>query len=71
MPPEAVTEAVPVEAPKHNTLVPEHNAETAVAGWVIVVEQDVVHPFASVTVTVYVPADKALIDDVMAVVLHK
>ena len=71
MPPDAVTEAVPVELPKHNTLVCEHNAETADAGWVTTVVHVAVHPLASVTVTVYVPAANPLIEEVIAVVLHK
>ena len=71
MPPLAVTVAEPVEAPKHPTLVELHNAATAEAGWVTIDSQVAVQPLASVTVTVYVPAANPLIDDDIAVVLHK
>jgi hypothetical protein len=55
VPPEAVTAAEPVLPPKQST-----GDEVAVAvsavGCVTVVIAVAVHPFASVTVTVYVPA---------------
>ena len=39
-------------------VVVDATAETAVAGWVMLVEDVAVQPCASVTVTVYVPIDK-------------
>ena len=53
VPPEAVTVAEPVDPPKQFTLVcAVIEAETAVAGSVMVAVAVVVQPFASVTVTV-------------------
>ena len=56
--PAAVTVAVPVEAPKHDTLVCANVSVTLHAGEPTVVVDVAVHPFASVTVILYVPADK-------------
>ena len=70
MPPPANTDAVPLDPPKQLTGVALHEAVTAVG--VPTVDWHVkVHPLASVTVTVYVPAVNPLIDEVIAVVLHR
>ena len=67
VPPLAVTLAVPVAAPLHNTFTPVHVALTAVAGCKIVALTVAVHPLASVTVTVYVPAARPVRSSVVTV----
>ena len=66
MPPDAVTVAEPVEFPKHNTLVTVVEVASAEAGWEIVTAFVVVHPEASVTVTVLTPEVCPVITDVVA-----
>jgi hypothetical protein len=56
VPPDGVTVAVPVDPPKQNTFVWDVDNERAEAGSVNVTVAVSVHRFASVTVTVYVPA---------------
>jgi hypothetical protein len=61
VPPEAVTVALPVDWPKHNTSVWLVIATTnGLAGSVIVALAVAVQPRESVTVTIYVPADRLL-----------
>ena len=55
----------------HNTLVAAVDVLRAVAGCVMETEFVVVHPFASVTVTVFTPAVCPVITDVVAAVDHK
>jgi len=64
VPPETVKLAAPVELPKQITFVPAMLALSAATGCVIVAFTCAVHPFASVTVNVYVPADKPVCDGV-------
>jgi predicted RNA methylase len=64
VPLDATEVAEPVEAPLHNTLVVEGIEIVSGVGCVIVAVVDVVHPFASVAVTVYVPAVRLLIVEV-------
>lgn len=52
-----MTDAVPVHCPLHKIFVTDVVAVRA-AGWVTVEDETTVHPFESVTVTVYVPAHK-------------
>ncbi len=63
--------AEPVLPALHKTLVTAVDELTAVAGWVMLTELIVVHPFASVTVTVFTPAVCPVITDVVATVDHK
>ena len=70
MPPPAVTLAVPLLPPLQLTGVALQLITTAV-GCVTTDVQVAEQPFASVTVTVYVPAGLPLIVDVIADVLHK
>ena len=70
MPSPAVTLAVPLVSPKQSTLVELQVAVTADGVPTTDVQVDV-HPFASVTVTVYVPAVNPLMEVVTAEVLHK
>jgi pyridoxal biosynthesis lyase PdxS len=63
--------APPVDPPLHNTLVVEGIEIVSGVGCVIVAVVDVVHPFASVAVTVYVPEFRLLIVAVVAPVFHK
>ena len=70
MPPLADTVAVPLLPPKQLTGVAEQIAVNS-DGVPTVDEQVAVHPFASVTVTVYVPAVNPLIEEVVAALLHK
>ena len=70
VPPLATTAAEPVDAPLHVTFVPLQLATNNV-GCVTVYEQVAVHPFASVTVAVYVPADKLLFDEVVLPLLQR
>jgi len=53
--------AEPVEAPLHKTLVVEGIDTIKILGCVTFAVVDAVHPFASVAVTVYVPAVRLLI----------
>jgi hypothetical protein len=61
----------------HCTEVPEQAElfpvieQLSAAGSVISALVDAVHPFASVTVTVYVPPPRLLIPDVVAPLLHE
>ena len=66
----AVTLAVPFDPPKQATGVALQLAANCV-GWVTTDSQVDVHPFASVTVTVYVPAVSPLMLDEVAAVLHR
>ena len=70
MPPPAVTLAVPFDPPLQLTGVALQLIINAV-GCITTDVQVAVHPLASVTVTVYVPAALPLIVDVIADVLHK
>ena len=70
MPPPAVTLAVPFDPPLQLTGVALQLITNAV-GCVTTDVQVAVHPLASVTATVYVPAALPLIVDVAADVLHK
>ena len=59
MPPAALTIKLtaPVAAPLHNTLTGVATGDAVIAGgWVMVLLPLLIHPFASVTVTIYVPA---------------
>jgi len=59
VPPDALTVKLtaPVAAPLHNTLTVVTTGDAVITGgWVIVILPLFMHPFASVTVTVYVPA---------------
>ena len=56
VPPDTDKLAAPVELPKQRTFVPDIEAVSAAAGCVIVTLAVVVHPLASVIVTLYVPA---------------
>ena len=62
--------AEPVEAPLHNTFVVEGIDTVKRFGCVIVADVDVVHPFPSVAVTVYVPAVRLLMVADVAPVLQ-
>ena len=62
VPPEAVTEATPVQLPLHSTFVCDPVVVKA-GGCVMLKVRVVVHPFASVTVTVYVPAQRPVVDE--------
>jgi hypothetical protein len=68
---DATEVAEPVKAPLHNTFVVDGIDIANKLGCVIVALVDVVHPFASVAVTVYVPATRLLIVAVVAPVFHK
>ena len=66
MPPVAVTLALPLLPPKQLTLVVAVAvAANADAGCVIATLAVAVHPFASVMVTVYEPAERLLADAVV------
>ena len=71
MPPEGVISTAPSLPPVVLTLVTDPEIDTADAGPVTTDSHVDVHPLASDTVTVYVPAVNPLMDDVTAVVLHK
>ena len=58
VPPVALAEADPSDPPKQLTLLSSAVAATSTAGCVIVALAVVVHPLASVTVTVYVPGPR-------------
>jgi predicted RNA methylase len=62
--------AEPVEAPLHKTFVKEGIDTVKRFGCVIVADVDVVHPFPSVAVTVYVPAVRLLMVADVAPVLQ-
>ena len=70
VPPVAVTVTV-VDPPKQAILVAEELAETAEEGCDTVLLVVAVHPFASVTLNSYCPANKLLIDAVLSPVDHK
>ena len=70
MPPPAVTLAVPFDPPLQLTGVALQLITTAV-GCVITDVQVAEQPFASVTVTVYVPSVNPPVEEVIADVLHK
>ena len=66
MPPFAVAFALPLLPPKQLTLVVAVAvAASADASWVIVTLAVAVHPWASVMVTVYEPAERLLADAVV------
>jgi len=66
VPPFAVTLALPLLPPKQLTLVVAVAvAASAEAGWVMLTLAVAVHPFASVMVTVYEPAERLLADAVV------
>ena len=71
MPFDASAIALPVLPPLHKTLVVVGMANVKTVGCEIVADVDVVHPFASVAVTVYVPAVRLLIDAVVEPLLHE
>ena len=71
MPFDASAVALPVAPPLHNTFVVDGIATDNKLGCVITVVVVFVHPFASVAVTVYVPAVRLLIVTVVAPVFHK
>ena len=62
---------LPVAPALHNAFVVEGIETDNKLGCVIVAVADVVHPFASVAVTVYVPAARLLIVAVVDPVFHK
>jgi hypothetical protein len=70
VPPDTVTVAEPVVPPLHNTLLTAVDVTKAV-GSAIVTISVIVHPLASVTVTVFTPAVWPIITEVVAVVDHK
>jgi hypothetical protein len=63
--------AEPVEAPLHNTFVVDGIETVNTVGCVIVADVDIVHPFASVAVTTYMPAVRLLIVADVDPVFHK
>jgi hypothetical protein len=65
VPPEAVTVAAPVEAPKHNTLVTAVEVANAEAGCVVVATAVTVQPLLSVIVQVRVAAFKVVITELV------
>ena len=71
VPPVAAEVAPPSKKPLHVTLLSTTVAATNAAGSVIVELLVDVQPFASVTVTVYVPATTPVILAVVALLLHK
>ena len=71
MPPLAVTLPVPLDPPKQLTGVALQLADTADAGPPTTDVHVAVQPLLSVTVTVYVPADNPLIEEVIAALLHR
>ena len=62
---------LPPLVPKQGELVMVGNTMSGDIGWVMVVSMVSVHPLASVTVTVYVPAPSPVTFAVVAPVLHK
>ena len=72
VPPVELAVAAPVELPKQRTLVGAPTLTlSAAAGWVIVTEATEVQPFASVPVTVYVPAARPVLEAVVRPLDHK
>jgi hypothetical protein len=70
VPPEGVTEAVPLFPPLHDTFVCAVVVDIA-AGCVIVTVVVYVHPFLSFTVHVYVPAVNPFMLEVVCPLLHE
>lgn len=68
MPPDADTVAAPVLLPKQKTLTTVVAVDKPAAGCVMVTEAVIVQALVSVTVTVFTPAFKLLITDVVAAV---
>ncbi len=66
----AETLAPPLERPKQATLLSTLTVDIITLGSVTVDVVVTVHPFASVTVTIYVPAATPIIDAVVAELLH-
>ena len=71
VPPFTLTLPLPLFPPLHNTLVEVEPDATKVFGWVTVMLAVCVAPLLSITVTLYVPAVKLLILDVVAPLLHE
>ena len=71
LPPVADAVAPPSDNPLHVTLLSTTAEADNTAGSVTVLLAVAVQPFASVTVTVYVPALTPVIDAVVAALLHK
>ena len=71
VPPLAEISAEPSLPPKQVTLLTRVQVAINCVGWVTTDSQVDVHPFASVTVTVYVPAVSPLMLDEVAVLLHR
>jgi hypothetical protein len=67
---EASAVTLPVAPPLQSTFVVEGIEIVSSDGCVIVAIVDVVHPFASVAVTVYIPTGRLLIVAVVAPVFH-
>ena len=70
LPPAATTEPNPLFAPRQVTLV-ELQLAVNTAGCITCDVQVAEQPFATVTVTVYVPAANPPVEEVIADVLHK
>jgi hypothetical protein len=62
VPPEALTEASPSVPPKHDTCDTTEQLAISSEGSVIVTEHVAVQPLSSVTVKVYVPAERPVAD---------
>lgn len=71
VPPDCVTDAVPVEPLKQSTCVCPEMDEVRVVGCVMVTEAVVLQLFASLTVTVYVPAVRFVAVEVVWPFDHK
>ncbi len=71
LPPVANAVAPPSDNPLHVTLLSTTAEADNTAGSVTVLLAVAVQPFASVTVTVYVPALTPVIDAVVAALLHR
>jgi hypothetical protein len=63
VPPLTFTDALPFEPPLHETLVCASAVKAKALGSVIMKERVAVQPLASVTVTVYVPATRPVIEE--------
>ena len=70
VPPVAVKLIDPVLFPKHNTFTWVVLSANGACGWVIVTLVCAVQPFASVTVTVYVPTAKLVGSSWVVLLLH-
>jgi hypothetical protein len=70
VPPLGADCAAPLLLPLQFTLLTTVALANKAAGWVMVTLPVAVHPFASVTVKVYVPALKPLMLEVVAPLLH-